>query len=675
MVPGRRADNVYIITTPVLKRVNAYEALLRDLESEVDIPTARRIKRELKVDEDLDRNEDTRAAGFFGKSLEANWIRKLESGVNMQSSQEHVPNSFYTDSHRDPASIQQQQSLERQIPTFMIDYHLDCLDIPLIEPCDPFSVPPRELADRYLDAYLINVHPTFSTIRKMTFISQYKQFFNNASTPPRKWLAVLNMIFAIGCRYCRLLDDPRSTGEEDLIYLTRARHLGLHSNVLFEHTDLQQIQLELLVAVYLLCLGQVNRASKFSNMALRSALSLGINLRLTDDRTKDAVKEARGRLWWSIYSLEHLLTSMTGRASCVSEGLCSVPAPLPYEEETFDHPEAKHLFQDPTLREAQLRSTLFESVSQHHSPSWVTSCPPCPSLFFNFLVDLTLITHALMNKVYSIEGLRKGPRQVEYHVQKFSHQMDRWLSKLPNFYHFTLSHPSTTPWHLTHPRLDDISTPFLRERVCLAMNYYSSRITLCRPCLTDIHQSTRYATPTGEITARGKLRLEMATNCLQASCALISILPEHPNMPWLAHAAPWWSILHFLMQATTALLLGLSYCSRAHYDNTDAASPLLSPATPSSQARFYPLLMETDLSTAIAATKKALSWLHTTAAVNPAARRAFLLCDGIVKKIAPGLGIDLSEWPDKGCFEGSVEGSGSGMEAFEELIDFEGGVF
>ncbi|KAK4866858.1 hypothetical protein LT330_008021 [Penicillium expansum] len=664
----------------LVKRVDKYEALLRELEVEVDPPTARKIKKALKVDEDLDRNEETRAAGFFGKNSEVNWIRKLESGVGIKSAQDH-----------------QQQSLEKQIPISMMDYHLDSLDIPFIEPCDPLAVPPRELADRYFDAYLTNVHPTFSAIRKMTFISQYQKFFNNASTPPRKWLAILNMIFAIGCRYCRLIDHPQSTGEEDLLYLTRARHLGLHSNVLFEHTDLQQIQLELLVAVYLLCLGQVNRASKFSNMALRSALSLGINLRLTDDRTKDAAKETRGRLWWSIYSLEHLITSMTGRASCVGEGLCSVPPPLPYEEETFDQHDAKYLLQDPALREAQLRFTLFEAPGQHHTPAWVTSCPPCQSLFFYFLVDLTLITHALMNKVYSIEGLRKGPSQVEYHVQRFGLQMDRWLSKLPLFYQFIL--PNTTPSHINHLQLNDLSAPFLRERVCLAMNYYSAQITLCRPCLSHIHQSPRHATLVGESTARGKLRYEMATHCLQASCALISVFPEDPDMTWLARAAPRWSILHFLMQATTALLLGLSYCSTQHRSTSpDRANSLLSPATLSISQGVYPPLLEKDLSTTIAATKKALFWLHTTASVDPAARRAFLLCDGIIRKIASGLGIDLSEWPDGSSFEGLMEGrsrgssgngngdwgdssgsngydSGSGMEALEELVDFEGGVF
>lgn len=176
-------------------------------------------------------------------------------------------------------------------------------------------------------------------------------------------------------------------------------------------------------------------------------------------------------------------------------------------------------------------------------------------------------------------------------------------------------------------------------------------------------------------------------------------------MTWLARAAPWWSILHFLIQATTALLLGLSYCSGQHTSNgPERANSRRSPTTPSISQGIgvYPPLLEKELGTAVSAARKALFWLHSTASVDAAARRAFLLCDGIVRKIAPGLGIDLSEWPDGSCFEGLAEDrergssgngngdtngnwgdssgsnghdSGSGMEAFEELVDFEGGVF
>jgi hypothetical protein len=390
--------------------------------------------------------------------------------------------------------------------------------------------------------------------------------------------------------------------------------------------------------------------------------------------------------------MEHLLTSMTGRASCVSEGLCSVPLPLPCDEEAFDHPEAKRLFQDPALRESELRPTLFElhtqSPTQSPSQSCISTWPPSPSLFSTFLVDLTLVTHAIMNKVYSIEGLRKGASQIEYRIQKFDLKIDRWRTKLPSFYQFTL--PNAGPWHLNHPQLEDLSAPFVRERVCLAMNYYSARIILYRPCLNIHPQSDSDASP------RNRLRADMATNCLQAACAMIAILPESPDVSWLARAAPWWSVLHYLMQATTALLLGLSFSSYPGAPNpskdwkTGSAERISNPLTPISN--MYPPLLETDLRTAVESARKALWWLHETAEVDVAAKKAFELCRRIVGRIAPGLGIELDDWPDGGSYveavkgrreggNGSVNGSVnghdivSGMEAFEELIDFEGGVF
>lgn len=154
-----------------------------------------------------------------------------------------------------------QERLDQDVPIAMMNYHLDDLDIPAVsEHSDPITVPPREIADKYFDAYMTYVHPTFSVLRKSTFTAQYRQFFTRPIQPPRKWLGILNMVFAIGCRYCKLIDpDAGSAWEDGLVYLTRARQLSLHENVFFEHTDLQQIQLEFLVAVYLLCLGQVNR--------------------------------------------------------------------------------------------------------------------------------------------------------------------------------------------------------------------------------------------------------------------------------------------------------------------------------------------------------------------------------------------------------------------------------
>ncbi|KAJ5806806.1 C6 transcription factor [Penicillium riverlandense] len=254
------------------RRVDRYESLLRELEVDADATTARKIRKVLKqgpdtalsnqkeedddsssmgsldgidiLEEDLNRNENSRATGFIGKASEVAWMRKLADDIEHKGVTE--------------ASVFKGIDDEQQTSISKVNYHLDDLDIPFVDPSDPSVVPSRDLADRYLEAYFTFVHPTFNIIRKPRFEHQYHEFFDRGYIPHRNWMALLNMILAIGCRYTRFTDTSHAQ-EDDFLFLTRARKLGLHSHVLFEHSDLHQIQLELLVAVYLLCLGQLNR--------------------------------------------------------------------------------------------------------------------------------------------------------------------------------------------------------------------------------------------------------------------------------------------------------------------------------------------------------------------------------------------------------------------------------
>jgi hypothetical protein len=235
------------------------------------------------VSEDLNRNEHTRAAGFFGKNSEVSWIQKLEDSVG-RSTSGGMSDSSHLENSDGPAkdSAPSKDRIARGIPIAMMNYHLDDLVIPDVDPqTDQFEMPPRERADQYFNAYMTFVNPFFSAVRQSTFTKQYLQYFNQLYDPnrkldpPRKWLAVLNMIFAIGCRHCRLTDHANSDVYDDhLVFLMRARQLSLQDNNLFEHTGLQQIQLEFLVAVYLLCTGRVNRyVSCFSSLNIWGLIS------------------------------------------------------------------------------------------------------------------------------------------------------------------------------------------------------------------------------------------------------------------------------------------------------------------------------------------------------------------------------------------------------------------
>jgi hypothetical protein len=212
------------------------------------------------------------------------------------------------------------------------------------------------------------------------------------------------------------------------------------------------------------------------------------------------------------------------------------------------------------------------------------------------------------------------------------------------------------------------------------MNYYSARITLCKPCLIQTRTPPRTGSehpPWQKSNPSAKFKADTATTCLQAACSLISVLPVEPNLAWLARVAPWWGVLHFLMQATSVLLLVLSNCSFScpFQDKRNSHHP---PGTYNySSNANYPPLLEPDLRTVVAQTKKAFFWIHAMATIDPASRRAFLLCDDIVRKIAPGLQVDLQDWPSAdSLFGGSGDTEiGTSLDGFWDLIDFDAGSF
>ncbi|KAL4994710.1 fungal-specific transcription factor domain-containing protein [Aspergillus recurvatus] len=648
------------------EKVERYETLLKQLETESDPTTAKLIRKALAatkkpssddgddatdseansetsqgsldeidlVKEDLNRSDKTVAVRFFGKNSEIAWMQKLE-GVSGQ---------------REYGESDGEKSANKHIPINSMSYHLDDLSIPFPDTVNPYAVPEKGLADKYFNAYMESVHPSFTVVRGRTFTAQYEQFYRKKQfCPPRKWLAVLNMIFALGCRYCRLTGKV-GAGErdtDDTMFLNRARILCLSGNVLFEHDDLQQIQVMLLVAVYLVALGQVNGGSKFSSMALRSAISLGINLRFQDEKTPVASKEARTRLWWSIFQIEHILTSITGRISGCSEGLSAALLPVPFDEEGADrNPGLSEIFRDRNLRCTRLQLTLFQNKEQAESAAgWLSKCEPSPALLFHIIIDLNIIAQAVINSVYSIQGLRQSTFQLEQRLQRHSKSMDNWLRKVPYLYRFFIS-PEDDTFHLPS-RATEGESDYTRERITLAVYYYSARITLCRPCLSHSPASLQKA---GDSNSRASFRALMTLTCLRSSLSMLSILPDTPDTAWLISITPWWSILHFLMQAITAVLICLTTQSGEDPDEN---------------------IPHIDKGTMISQTNKGLRWLHHLGFSSLGAARAFTLCESFVRRIGPSLGFDLGDLPSGKDFpsEGGDDMIGTGDLGSEGMLD------
>jgi hypothetical protein len=100
-----------------------------------------------------------------------------------------------------------------------------------------------------------------------------------------------------------------------------------------------------------------------------------------------------------------------------------------------------------------------------------------------------------------------------------------------------------------------------REQVNLAMAYYSSHMILNRPCLAelDIETGTNIKIP------RTNIEDETAKACVHFALALISILPDVPDIKWVAAMTSWWPLLHTIIPM-------LDGCSNTVEHNLDCSN-------------------------------------------------------------------------------------------------------
>lgn len=134
------------------------------------------------------------------------------------------------------------------------------------ESVDPYALPPKHVADVLYDHYIEFVDVSFPIIRKSLFTQQYQKFFADENARPgNKWLAILNMILAISSKYCSLAGQEVPGSFEANVFFQRTRALSANEDILYRHADLQQVQIEALIAFYFLISAQINRwASNFA---------------------------------------------------------------------------------------------------------------------------------------------------------------------------------------------------------------------------------------------------------------------------------------------------------------------------------------------------------------------------------------------------------------------------
>jgi hypothetical protein len=194
--------------------------------------------------EDYNGDSSLKAIGFVGEHSATTWLYRLKRWI--------APTNMMPDNQFDQPTGPSLSSCT---------FFLDETAITLRNDPDTFAYPTQAVADELIDRYLQVAHPSFPIIGKEMFLGQCRSFYSNSARQPgNKWMALLNIVFAIAAKHSEVAGDQHQLDHNHhTVYFSRAWQLGMSDNVILEHPNLQQTQIEGLISLYLLSAGQVNR--------------------------------------------------------------------------------------------------------------------------------------------------------------------------------------------------------------------------------------------------------------------------------------------------------------------------------------------------------------------------------------------------------------------------------
>ncbi|CAL5868465.1 uncharacterized protein PFLUO_LOCUS2691 [Penicillium psychrofluorescens] len=301
---------------------------------------------------------------------------------------------------------------------------------------------------------------------------------------------------------------------------------------------------------------------------------------------------------------------MTGRASGLGNSFFSAPPPLASEDmDPFTNSAPKFRL-DRLSENPSMKWTMDQQHGRLKAQRTLTSTMDATNeLYFFCLADLINISHTASTRVYSSDALKQGSNEIESRIDFYNSITVDWRSSLPDSLRFEVLNSGL-----------NLSTEDA-YRISLAMHYHSSRIILNRPCLTRKKEGK---SDVKNHISRARADIEMT--CLHSALEILSIFPDDPSVVWL-RCVPWWNVLHFLVQATTILLINLSFDSSLQRQRSQRVN------SDSNNGRIRNSAELVNPEALLTAAEKALLWFCLLGETDDSARRAFELCSSCIRRI------------------------------------------
>jgi hypothetical protein len=235
-------------------------------------------------------------------------------------------------------------------------------------------------------------------------------------------------------------------------------------------------------------------------IAIRHAQAAGLHLRNEDTSTSAHRKKTLARIWWALYSVECVITTITGRPRAVTAKDCTVPPPGAADTVLQTHPHT-----------GTSTPSTFDRTS---APTSGTSREMGLDSFDVAHIRLDILMDKILSGLYSARKSANSWKQAQHEIASLLEELDAWalksLSQGP-FADATASEPSIS-----------------REQLLLYLYYQNAKICITRPCLCRLDQRIK-----NQSDESARFNQKTAEACINAALDITSLLPEQPHPYWL----------------------------------------------------------------------------------------------------------------------------------------------
>lgn len=206
-----------------------------------------------------------------------------------------------------------------------------------------FAVPPKETLDAILGTYLKAVHWFMLLFHEPSFRLRYESLMSHGiqSRADSRFSLLLLTIWILGCKYMSE-DDATHLGFDAKSFQTAAlRHLEANLMFLFEDSELESVQVCVLLGSFYLYTGRPNLGFVVLGSGIRCAFALGLHRESSWPSLAQEVQEERRRVWWALFVFDRFASIVYGHPCGIREGEFEVSEPKNLDDTGSQQPSSR----------------------------------------------------------------------------------------------------------------------------------------------------------------------------------------------------------------------------------------------------------------------------------------------------------------------------------------------